>query len=132
MPEKVNAFFNHIVTKIVLVFTLMTSLFGIANQIGAGEPYWIASRDFVRTHVAQVASKIEAQQLRTQVFLARSERSRLENEIANKKVLLDQNPNMPLEVRSAILDQIRTLTQNLEDAKNTLDDLKREQSGRRP
>jgi len=103
---------------------------GIANQADIAEPHWIATRSFVRDMVAQANSKIESRQLQTQIYLARSERSRLENELANKQVLLTQNPTMPQEVRRAIEDQIRTLNRDLEAAKSALEDLRREQ--RRP
>lgn len=106
--------------------------FSIANQTELAEPRWPATRGFVRELMAQANNKLESRQIQTQIYLATSERSRLENELANKKVLLDQNPSMPQGVRDSINEQIRQLMRDLETTKQSLDDLRRDQSGRRP
>ena len=103
---------------------------GFANQAQVQEPYWIATRSYVRDTVGASTTKIERRQLQIQVYLAKTERSRIENELANKQVLLTQNPSMPYSVRSAIEEQIRALSTDLEAAKNSYEELRREQAGR--
>ena len=106
--------------------------FGVANQAELAEPHWVATRSYVRELMAQANGKLEARQIQTQIYLANSERSRLENELANKKVLLDQNTTMPQGIRDSINEQIRQLLRDLENTKQSLDDLRRDQTGRRP
>lgn len=103
----------------------------IANQADIAEPHWIATRSFVRESIitAQQAlavqqSNVEKRQITTQIYLAKSERSRIENEISNKQVLLSQNPNMPDGIKSAIQEQIRSLNADLESTKAAAEDLK--------
>lgn len=126
-----DKFLSNRITQALTLATLIGALLGIANQINAGEPYWIASREFVRSSIAQATTQLEVRQIQTQIYLANSERSRIENEIANKQVLLDQNKDMPQPVRELIQEQIRALVRNLETTKSTLDDLKREASAAR-
>jgi hypothetical protein len=106
--------------------------FGVANQAELAEPHWVATRSYVRELLAQANGKLESRQIQTQIYLANSERSRIENELANKKVLLEQNQTMPQGVRDAINEQIRQLLRDLENTKQSLDDLRRDQNGRRP
>jgi len=126
-----DKFFGNKLTQMLTLATLVAALLGVANQINAGEPYWIASRDFVRSSIAQATTQLESRQIQTQIYLANSERSRIENEIANKQVLLDQNKEMPQAVRELIQEQIRALMRALEASKATLEDLKREAAAAR-
>ena len=121
--------------RIVIIGTAVTIIggsIGIMNQLAIAEPLWFATRSFVRGEIAFATMKVEARQIATQVYLANSEYSRIQNELANKQVLLDQNPTMPQAIKDSIQEQIRLLQRNLESTKNQLDDLRREQAGRRP
>jgi hypothetical protein len=111
---------------------VLTGAMGFVNQAEVAEPHWVATRSFVRDGITQATFKLEQRQIVTQIYLANSERSRIENELANKQVLLDQNPTMPQGIRDTINEQIRTLKRTLEFTTGQIDDLRREQSGRRP
>lgn len=135
-PVKSSLFMtNWLVKRMGIVTALIAAggaVMGFANQAEVQEPHWLATRSYVRDTITSSTAKIESRQLQIQLYLARTERSRIENELANKQVLLTQNPNMPAEVRRAIEEQIRALTRDLEAAKSSYDDLRREQAGRRP
>lgn len=124
--------FGKRLSQVSVAAILITTLLAIANQIDAGEPYWLAHRGFVRYIVSQATTKIEARQIQTQIQLAEQNLATIENEIANKQVLLEQNKDAAEDLKNVIREQLRTLTRNLQFTKNTLDDLRREQSGRRP
>jgi hypothetical protein len=112
--------------------TIIASSIGVLNQLAIAEPYWPATRSFVEEKIIKATSKLETRQIATQIYLANSEYARIQNELANKQVLLEQNPTMPQGVRDSIQEQIRALQRTLEATRNQLDDLRREQSGRRP
>lgn len=121
--------------KVTLAGAAVTILVGsitILNQLAIAEPYWLVQRYYVEERIVAVTSKIEARQIATQIYLANSEHKRIQNELANKQVLLDQNRMMPQGVRDSIQEQIRSLHRELEETKNQLGDLRKEQSGRRP
>lgn len=124
-----------LVQKISLVgaaVTIAVGATGILNQLAIAEPYWFAQRYYVEEKISLATSKIESRLLATQIYLANSEYARIQNELANKQVLFEQNPTMPQGVRDSIQEQVRSLQRSLEATKNQLDDLRREQSGRRP
>ncbi len=119
------------------VGTVASAVVAGANAARIGEPYWIATRGLVREEIqasndktTQAIDSVAAKQLKMQLFIARDQRQRLENEIASKNILIQQNPNTSREVQSAIEEQLRTLSRDLESVKREIDALSSEQNGR--
>jgi len=108
---------------IAAMLTIIATVITLMNQADIAEPHWVATRQFVRDQVVQASTPLLKKQVETQLFLAKSERSRIENEIANKMVLLSQNPTMPQPVKDAINEQVRSLNSDLETTKATISDL---------
>ncbi len=121
------------------VGTVISAVVAGANASRLAEPYWIAPRGFVADEVRtttdktnQLISKLESRQIQTQLYIARSQRQQIENEIASKQVLARQNEGMPREVSAAIQEQIRTLYRDLEVTRAAIENLSREAATRRP
>ena len=64
--------------------------------------------------------------------MAKSARRDIQSKIEDKQLLLKQSPELPNNIRSAIDEQIRSLKEEYEDLSETIGNLGREQSGRRP
>lgn len=114
------------ISLLVSIATGLAAILTVMNQAQIAEPHWLATRSFVRDYISSTQKNLETRQIKTQLYLATTERSRLENEIANKQLLITQNPTMPETVKQIILEQIRTLNISLENNKLTTDDLRRE------
>ena len=108
---------------LAVILGIIVSALTIMNQADIAEPHWLATRSFVRVQVQQAATPIERGQIQTQLFLAKSERKRIENELANKQVIVSQNPDMPQYARDIIAEQTRSLTIDLENTKGAIVDL---------
>ncbi|HEY6021660.1 MAG TPA: hypothetical protein VIY48_17860 [Candidatus Paceibacterota bacterium] len=136
VPEDTENWWNSRKGKLGMIATIIAVVAGsltIANQAQIAEPHWLATRSFVRDYLTTAQqgltaqqNRVESRQITTQMYIAKSDRNRIENEIANKQVLLTQNPNMPDPVKYAIQEQIRSLNVDLESAKSTYEDLKNE------
>lgn len=119
-----------------LVGTVATAFLAVLNATKAGEPYWFATRGYVAAEIKTsvdttnaAVKNMELRQINTLMAIAQSNRARIENEIANKEVLIKQNLNMPIEVRSAIEEQTRGLRRELEAAIIDIRNLDDEQVG---
>lgn len=130
------------ITKRLGVMTVWATAVGavltIAGQAEILEPYWPATRAYVRVQynvenvrLIQELNLLNSRQIRMQISSAAAERSRMENEIASKRVLLQQNASMPQGVRDVIEEQIRSLQRSIEEKTVEIKSLTKEQ-GRSP
>ena len=113
--------------------TIATAAIAVANAARLAEPYWIATRGFVvdeiadaRFKVSSEVTRLEQRQIETQLSIAKSARRNIQNEIANKQLIIQQNPSMPATVRSLIDEQIRNLLDDLDSTKDTIEGLNKE------
>lgn len=115
--------------------TAIGAVLTLAGQAEILEPYWPATRSYVKAQynvenvrLIQELNLLNARQIRMQISSAAAERSRMENEIASKRVLLQQNSNMPQGVRDVIEEQIRSLQRSVEEKTAEIKSLTSEQS----
>lgn len=106
-----------------------------AHVFEIAEPYWIATRGQVRhelLHTTEQLTGLRAEQITTQLAIARNERARVLDKIADRELLLQQTPDIPAPAKSAIDEQIRSWRDDVTELNYSIDQLTRQRSGRRP
>jgi hypothetical protein len=104
----------------------------IANILGAGEPYWIATRGYMREHVQHELKEqkvtlagAETRQIGIEIRIEDAERRRIRAKIADLELELKRNPNAPEGLRRAIEEQIQEQKIELQNKDSVVNDLKR-------
>lgn len=128
--------------RLTVFATTITAVFAaviaVANALNAGEPYWLASRDFVRSQVAVAVDQVDRtqQQLKTrqvqtelQILQGRIEQTRAK--IADRELLVQKPEGAPPEYKRLITQQVDEFKDQLKILDSQLDDLRRELAGRR-
>lgn len=114
------------------VIAAFSSFLVLMNQLEAGEPYWVATRGFVSEKVEMAQASLAKRVIDTQITIERAERRRIETQMRDREILLQQNSTAPDGLRRVILDQISELKQQFSDTSGRIDALERERSSRRP
>jgi hypothetical protein len=109
-----------IIGGIAAMLAILVSAITFINQAEIAEPHWVATRAFVRETIQKAEGPLARQQVDTQLYIAKNERSRIENEINNKQLLITQNPTMPQAVKDAIEGQVKQLREDLQNATQTI------------
>jgi pyocin large subunit-like protein len=125
--------------RIAVLATSFTATLGavvaMANALNVAEPYWIATRGFVKDQIQRTGDQmasVHGRQIDTQIRIDRNERARVLDKIADRELLLQQNPDMPAQARAAIDEQIRNWRDDIRELDYSLDQLHRSRAGRRP
>lgn len=103
-----------------------------ANMLGAGEPYWIATRGYMREHVQK---SIERQEIsladaRTEwrgvaIRIEEGEARRIRAKIGELELELKKNPSMPESIRRVIDEQIAEQKIELQNKTLIINELRR-------
>lgn len=114
---------------IAAVVTATTLVF---NALGVAEPYWLATRGYMRDHVQQELKEqkvtlagAETRQIGIEIRIEDAERRRIRAKIADLELELKKNPNAPESLRRAIEDQINEQKLELQNKDSIINDLKR-------
>lgn len=94
------------------VTAIITAGFAAANAMNAGEPYWFASRSFVRETVSHATSKLETSQLQIRMQLLQSRIEALNSKISDRELLLNKQEG-PEEYRRLIRQQVEEFREQL-------------------
>jgi hypothetical protein len=128
---------KRVVWAIGVVGAFFTALIAVANAGRVFEPYWIATRGHVHERVAAATSEIAGQVAAVNDRLdqqtldgKRFERARVQDKIADRDLLLRQEPNMNANARVAIEEQLRVYRETVEALTRDILRLENARSGR--
>ena len=133
------AFSKRLTLYATTITAVLAAVLAVANALSAGEPYWLASRDFVRVQVSTATSQIERsqQQMKTrqvqtevQIIQGRIEQTRAK--ISDRELLIEKPEGAPPEYKRLITQQVDDFKDQVKLLESQLDDLRRELVGRRP
>lgn len=133
------AFSKRLTLYATTITAVLAAIIAVANALSAGEPYWLASRDFVRAQVSTATSQIERsqQQMKTrqvqtevQIIQGRIEQTRAK--ISDRELLIEKPEGAPPEYKRLITQQVDDFKDQVKLLESQLDDLRRELVGRRP
>lgn len=114
------------------IIGVLTAITLISNALGVAEPYWLATRGYMRDHVQQelreqkvTLAGAETRQIGIEIRIEESERRRIRAKIADLELELKKNPNAPEGLRRAIEEQITEQKLELMNKDAVVNDLRR-------
>lgn len=133
------AFSRRLTIYATTVTAVLAAIIAVANALSAGEPHWVATREFVRTQVSTATEQVERsqQQLKrrqvqteVQILTGRIEQTRAK--IADRELLIQKPEGAPPEYKRLITQQVEEFKDQLKLLEAQLDDLRRELASRTP
>ena len=133
------AFSKRLTLYATTITAVLAAVIAVANALSAGEPYWLASRDFVRTQVAVAAGQIDhtqqqlkTRQVRTEVQILQGRIEQTRAKISDRELLIEKPEGAPPEYKRLVTQQVEEFKDQIKLLESQLDDLRRELAGRRP
>ena len=120
----------------LMLSTSIAAGIAIANVTETAEPYWLSTRGFVRDEIKmKVVSDIRStvtRQISTQIKIDKLEKRLIEDKIADKELLLQQQINPPPQFRAAVQEQIRGYNDALKEIVKSISKLEIEHDAKVP
>jgi len=120
------------------VTAAIAAIIAVANAMSTGEPYWIATRDFVRFQIATTSDKIETtqqqlrrRQIQTEIQIVTGRIENIKSKIADRQLLIEKPEGAPPEYRRLIAQQIDEFRDQQKQLEEELAGLRREWVERR-
>jgi len=121
------------------ITAVLAAVIAMANALNAGEPHWVATRQFVRSQVELAAGGIDRTQQHLKTRLVQTEvqivQGRIEQtraKISDRELLVEKPEGAPPEYKRLITQQVDEFRDQIKILEGQLDDLRRELSARRP
>lgn len=111
---------------------VVAAIMAITNFLGVAEPYWLATRGFMREHVDQVVKKQDTtlrqaqnRSIGIEIRIEEGERRRIRGRISDLELELQKNPTAADSLRRLIQEQIVEQKQELDYKETIINDLRR-------
>ena len=115
------------------ITAVLAAVIAVANALSAGEPYWVASREFVRSQVANAADLIDrnqqqlrSRQVRTEVQILQGRIEQTKAKISDRELLLQKPEEAPPEYKRLVIQQVDDFKDQIKSLEYQLDGLRRE------